>query len=183
MLCLAPFTPSSSGSRLRSSARKHGAPPCLDSPLSVPSCLPMDTKAISESLRLLATGHENRSKAARLRDVLPDVETAAAAGVKRAEIVKVLAANGLDISEKSLGVMLSRIRKKHKIQSGSASHVFSQTSPALKAASPSDESTISPSALSADNTTHDPATLKAVMRTKPSIDHYARIHRESKGKE
>jgi len=142
----------------------------------------MDTNAISEGLRLLATGHENRSKAARLRDVLPDVEAAAAAGVRRAEIVKVLAANGLEISEKSLGVMLSRIRKKQIIQSGSASNVSSPSKPAPSAALPSDESYISGSAPPADNS-HDPAALKTVMRTKPSIDHYARVHRESKGKE
>jgi hypothetical protein len=143
----------------------------------------MDTNAISEGLRLLATGHEHRSKAARLRDVLPGVEAAAAAGVRRAEIVKVLAANGLEISEKSLGVMLSRIRKKQKIQSGSASNVSSPSIPPPSAALRSDESYISASALPADNVSHDPAALKTVMRTKPSIDHYARIHRESKGKE
>ena len=71
-----------------------------------------DALAIAEGLHRLTTDSSKRSKAARLRDVLPSIEAAKAAGVKQSEIVKVLAASGLELSEKSLGVMLSRIRKK-----------------------------------------------------------------------
>ena len=147
----------------------------------------MDTKAIAESLRQLAAGHENRSKAARLNDVHTDVEAAAAAGVRRTEIVKVLAANGLEISEKSLGVMLSRIRKKKNKQSIGASHVSSLPAslagPPSLSGSPDEASNTLPTAPSADTASYDPAGLKAVMRSKPSLDHYARIHRKSNGKE
>lgn len=74
-----------------------------------------DTLAIAEGLQRLATDSSKRSKAARLREVLPNVEAASAAGVPQSEIVKVLAASGLELSEKSLGVMLSRIRKKNNL--------------------------------------------------------------------
>ena len=43
----------------------------------------MDKKAVSERLRALASDDQKRSKAARLRDVIDDVETALAAGVSR----------------------------------------------------------------------------------------------------
>jgi predicted transcriptional regulator len=100
-----------------------------------------DALAIAEGLQRLATDSSKRSKAARLREVLPNVEAASAAGVNQSEIVKVLAASGLEISKKSLGVMLSRIRKKNILlaQTDTSSVTSSSGSSNLPASKPKTE--------------------------------------------
>ena len=144
-----------------------------------------DALAIAEGLQRLATDSSKRSKAARLRDVLPNIEAAKAAGVMQSEIVKVLAASGLELSEKSLGVMMSRIRKKSN--SIARSSIYS---PSVRISNlpnsdiidlPNQESANSKADQLKDKS-HDPAALKEVMRSKPSLDYYAKLHRNSKGK-
>ena len=144
-----------------------------------------DALAIAEGLQRLATDSSKRSKAARLRDVLPDIEVAKAAGVKQSEIVKVLAASGLELSEKSLGVMLSRIRK----TSDSLAKSSIDSPPERNSKSLNSDIIDLPIQQSADprvdqlkDKSHDPAALKEVMRSKPSLDYYAKLHRDSKGK-
>lgn len=72
----------------------------------------MDRKAIAERLRALASDDKKRSKAARLRDVIDDVEAALAAGVTRACVVDELAAQGLQMSVATFETTLRRIRQK-----------------------------------------------------------------------
>ena len=73
----------------------------------------MDRKAIAERLRALACDDKKRSKAARLRDVIDDVEVALAAGVSRSLVVKELAAHGLEMTLATFETTLKRIRQKH----------------------------------------------------------------------
>lgn len=72
----------------------------------------MDKKVASERLRALAADDRKRSKAARLRDVIDDVEATLAAGVSRADVVTELAALGLDMSLATFETTLKRIRQK-----------------------------------------------------------------------
>lgn len=72
----------------------------------------MDRKAIAERLRALACDDKKRSKAARLRDVIDDVEAALAAGVPRTSVVAELAAQGLQMSLATFETTLKRIRQK-----------------------------------------------------------------------
>lgn len=144
-----------------------------------------DAQAIAEGLHRLTTDSSKRSKAARLRDVLPNIEAAKAAGVTQSAIVKVLAASGLEISEKSLGVMLSRIKKRNN--SVARSSIYS---PSVRNSNLSNSDIIDlpiqesadPKPIQLKDNSHDPAALKEVMRSKPSLDYYAKLHRNSKGK-
>lgn len=72
----------------------------------------MDKKAITELLRALASDDSKRSKAARLRDVIDDVEAALAAGVSMYLVNEALAAHGLKLTLTTFKTMLQRIRKK-----------------------------------------------------------------------
>jgi hypothetical protein len=141
--------------------------------------------AIAEGLQRLTTNSSKRSKAARLRDVLPDIEAAKAAGVKQSEIVKVLAASGLELSEKSLGVMLSRIKNKNNSIARSSIYSSSVRSSNLPNSDIIDmpiQESMDPRVDQLKDKSHDPAALKEVMRSKPSLDYYAKLHRDSKGK-
>lgn len=72
----------------------------------------MDRKAIAERLRALASDDKKRSKAARLRDVIDDVEAALAAGVSRASVVEELSKHGLEMTLATFETTLKRIRQK-----------------------------------------------------------------------
>ncbi len=74
----------------------------------------MDKKTITESLRQLAADDKKRSQTARLRDVIDEIETTLAAGVSRAEVVKVLADQGLQMTINAFDSALRRIRQKRK---------------------------------------------------------------------
>ena len=72
----------------------------------------MDKKAIAERLRALASDDNKRSKAARLRDVIDDVEFALAAGLTRSSVLEELAAHGLEMTLATFDTTLKRIRQK-----------------------------------------------------------------------
>jgi hypothetical protein len=72
----------------------------------------MDKQVASERLRALASDDKKRSKAARLRDVIDDVEAALSAGISRADVVAELAALGLEMSLATFGTALTRLRQK-----------------------------------------------------------------------
>ncbi|MDC6409538.1 hypothetical protein LOD50_10440 [Xylella fastidiosa subsp. multiplex] len=81
----------------------------------------MDRKAIAERLRALASDDKKRSKAARLRDVIDDVEAALSAGVPRSSVLNELEAQGLQMSVATFETTLRRIRqKRRKLQISSA---------------------------------------------------------------
>ena len=58
----------------------------------------MSKKILVEQLRTLASDDAKRSKAVRLRDVIDGVEATLAAGITRAEVVKKLSENGLEMA-------------------------------------------------------------------------------------
>jgi len=70
----------------------------------------MDKQAIAERLQLLATDDTKRSKAARLREIIEDVERALAAGARRADVLATLRAHGLEMSLSTFETTLKRLR-------------------------------------------------------------------------
>ncbi len=66
---------------------------------------------VAEVLRALASGSENRSQTARLRDIIVELESAIAAGVSRAAILEALHAHGFTLTPKSFESALYRIRQ------------------------------------------------------------------------
>jgi hypothetical protein len=71
-----------------------------------------DTKKAVDALQALAAGNEHRTKVARLRDLLPQIEAAQAAGVTHEKILETLNQQGLDLKMKAYSVMLWRLRKR-----------------------------------------------------------------------
>jgi hypothetical protein len=65
----------------------------------------------AQALQALARSSAARTKAARLRELLPEIEAAQAAGVRHAHILETLNAHGLGLSMKSYSVMLHRLRQ------------------------------------------------------------------------
>jgi hypothetical protein len=72
----------------------------------------MTESSAADVLRQLATGSSGRSDTARLRDLYPTVETALAAGVSHAAILKALHDDGFTLTLKSFQSALYRLRKK-----------------------------------------------------------------------
>lgn len=75
----------------------------------------METEKAAESLRGLASSADvNRSKIGRIRELVPHIEDAKAAGVSLEKVLETLNANGLDMKMQSFKSMLYRIRKEKK---------------------------------------------------------------------
>jgi hypothetical protein len=72
----------------------------------------MTKDSVSVALRALATGDKSRSGAARLRDIVDEVEAALVAGVSRAAVLDALNTQGFTMTPKSFESALYRIRKK-----------------------------------------------------------------------
>lgn len=70
----------------------------------------MTKTALSEAL----TGLQPKTKAARLREVMPVIEERIRAGVRLADILQALNANGLELNEATLKSYLYRYRKGRK---------------------------------------------------------------------
>lgn len=68
----------------------------------------------STDLRQALTAMEPKTKAAKVREVMPVIEQKIAAGVRIADIVTVLKDGGVDMSEATLTNYLYRFRKKRK---------------------------------------------------------------------
>ena len=73
-----------------------------------------DTTQVVEALQALMKKNEGRTKAGRMRELLPVIETSHAAGVPHEKILEILNSQGLGLSLKAYSVMLWRIRKKLK---------------------------------------------------------------------
>ena len=135
----------------------------------------MDRKAIAERLRALASDDKKRSKAARLRDVIDDVEAALAAGVPRSSVVDELAAQGLQMSLATFETTLKRIRlKRGKPQiTPVASVIPSQEKPAKPSEAPPvvEPETESDSVIGS----HNPADLDKIIGSKPDLAALAKL--------
>ncbi|AAF85617.1 hypothetical protein [Xylella fastidiosa] len=123
----------------------------------------MDRKAIAERLRALASDDKNRSKTARLRDVIDDVEAALSAGVPRSSVLNELEAQGLQMSIATFETTLRRIRqKRRKLQISSV--IPSQGQPEKP------RETLTPVISS-----HHPTDLDKIIGSKPDLAALAKL--------
>lgn len=76
-----------------------------------------DRRIIVESLLALSTSR-NRSVAARVREIIDDIEHALHAGVKTKDVFDVLAKNGFSGTFRSFELAIYRVRKEKKKQIG-----------------------------------------------------------------
>lgn len=74
----------------------------------------------AQALQALSRSSAARTQMARLRELLPEIEAAQAAGVRHACIVQALNAHGFALSMKSYSVMLHRLRQQ-RARAGGAS--------------------------------------------------------------
>lgn len=74
----------------------------------------MNKSAAAQALLALAKEGAGRTKTARLREILGEIETAQQAGVSNARIVETLNAQAFDLTLKTFETMLYRIRKKQR---------------------------------------------------------------------
>lgn len=139
----------------------------------------MDKKAVAERLKELLTDDAKRSKAARLRDVLDEVETALASGAKRADILATLAAHGLDMSLPTFETTLKRLRLERRRRS--AAPVLQQRERPSQTPQTSGysilprEETNGAIALS-----HDPADLDQIINTRPDLSALATLGKRNR---
>lgn len=70
-----------------------------------------DTPTAAQALLALSRSSTARTQVARLRELLPDIEAAQAAGVKHQHILESLNAHGFALSMKAYSVMLYRLRQ------------------------------------------------------------------------
>lgn len=140
----------------------------------------MNRKAIAERLRALASDDKKRSKAARLRDVIDEVEAALAAGVPQATVVEELTNQGLEMTLSSFKTMLLRIRQKR----GKASITAAKSaSPPGQPSKPSNAAPVveaEPEAESSEGGSHNPADLDKIIGSKPDLDALAKYAKRKK---
>jgi hypothetical protein len=70
-----------------------------------------DTPTAAQALPALSRSSTARTQVARLRELLPEIEAAQAAGVKHQHILEALNAHGFALSMKAYSVMLYRLRQ------------------------------------------------------------------------
>lgn len=74
----------------------------------------MSKETIGEALTRLASDTKGRSETARLKDVLPQIEAALAAGVSRAAVLDTLHGQGFKMNMKSFESALYRLRRRQQ---------------------------------------------------------------------
>jgi hypothetical protein len=139
----------------------------------------MDKKLVAERLRALASDDKKRSKAARLRDVIDDVEVALAAGVSRADVLAELTSLGLEMSLATFETTLKRVRKKR------ANTLSSIAAPLRRANGKGPQGSASTLEASAGTTecghaSHNPADLDIIISDKPDLNALARLAKRNK---
>jgi len=141
----------------------------------------MSKKILIEQLSVLASDDTKRSKAARLRDIIDEVEATLATGITRAEVVKKLSENGLEMALATFNAELQKIRKKRG--KPSVDQVKTNNQSVTKIIQPVNK----PSVVELEDdsepplvVSHDPRDIDEIMRSTPDLEYYARIYRESK---
>jgi hypothetical protein len=71
----------------------------------------MTSPTASDQLKALATTSSKRSKTARLKNLMPDIDHAMQSGVPRSEILQILSASGLEMTLSYFDVARRRIKK------------------------------------------------------------------------
>lgn len=141
----------------------------------------MDKKVASERLRALASDDKKRSKAARLRDVIDDVEAALSAGVPRSAVVEELARLGLEMSLATFETTLKRIRlKRGKALSSRGKPVGqsnNQDTTPMEAMKDVGSATESETSMAES---HSPADLDKIIGDKPDLNALAKFAKRNK---
>ena len=141
----------------------------------------MSKKILVEQLSVLASDDTKRSKAARLRDIIDEVEATLATGITRAEVVKKLSENGLEMALATFNSELQKIRNKKG--KPSVTPVKSDNQSITKTIQPISKPPVVE--LEDDSepplvVSHDPRDIDEIMRSTPDLEYYARVYRESK---
>jgi len=114
-----------------------------------------DTPTAAQALLALSRSSTARTQVARLRELLPNIEAAQAAGVKHQHILESLNAHGFALSLKAYSVMLHRLRqaraKNPQASAAAAASQFVAQVPA--AATPTEKAAQSPPATPAASPT------------------------------
>jgi len=131
----------------------------------------MDRNAIVERLRTLAADDEKRSKAARLRDVIDDVEAALAAGVPHSAVVEELTKHGLEMSLATFNTNLRRIRQK---RNAATTMTAKQLFPSSQPDAPDDHLKTTSSG------SHNPTDLDKIIGSKPDLTALAKLAKRTK---
>jgi len=121
----------------------------------------MDRKAIAKRLQALAADDSIRSKAARFRDILDDVEMALAAGVSRTRIRQELEDQGLEMTLATFDTTLARLRKQRQRPGRGSPPAASQT--------PADVAAPAGAHTAPEAPSHSPAALNKIMRSTPDL--------------
>ncbi len=122
----------------------------------------MDRKAIARRLQALAADDSIRSKAARFRDILDDVEMALAAGVSRTRIRQELEDQGLEMTLATFDTTLARLRKQRQ-RPGRGSM------PAAAPGQMPDDAAPAGTRNPREAPSHSPAALNKIMRSTPDL--------------
>ena len=134
-------------------------------------CPTVEKDAVSERLRALVKDDLTRSKAARLRDVVEDVEATLAAGVSRIHVLQVLKECGLDMSPATFDSALTRIRSKRGKPTAPAK-------PKTDASASKVGVTATQAAIATPphlNPSHDPRDIDAILATVPDLAAYSKL--------
>ena len=138
----------------------------------------MQKEAVSERLRELAKDDRKRSKAARLRDVVDEVEATLAAGVSRMHVLQVLKECGLDMSPATFDSALTRIRaKRGKPTAAARQKADTSASAVVVPAAPVVTEPSHPNAPS-----HDPADIDRITSSVPDLAALSRLAKKTLGK-
>ncbi len=133
----------------------------------------MGKNTIAERLRALAADDQNRSKAARVREVIDEIETALAAGVSRQKVLEALAADGLVMSMRTFETILKRIRRNKGGRKTRATAPPPRVKEKPTGAEPEEaEASVTGS--------HDPKDIDEIVRSTPDLDALAKLAKRSK---
>lgn len=148
----------------------------------------MNKNSVADALRALASNDKKRSKAARLRDVLDDVEAALAAGVSQADVNIELNKNGLEMTLASFRTTLLRLRKQREKSPAKAPVVAPATQPTREkkpaAATPAATQTEPPAKAEEEEVTgiasSNPKDIERIAGSPVDLEALAKLGRKSK---
>ena len=135
----------------------------------------MGKNTIADRLRALAADDQNRSKAARVREVIDEIETALAAGVSRQKVLEALVADGLVMTMRTFETILKRIRR----TKGGKKMRATATPPRVKEKPTGVEPPEQETEASVTGS-HDPKDIDDIVRSTPDLDALAKLAKRSK---
>ena len=138
----------------------------------------MNTLAIVEKLKALASNDQKRSQSARFREVFQHVENTLAAGVSRSDVLDELRKNGINYTLKGLDSALRRNRTKAK-KTGKSNQPTPQQQHTKPAEQPQQQEQ-SDEPKSTAETSHNPTAIDAIISSKPDLAALAKLSKNHK---